>query len=60
MGKINQLKSANIIELKPTEEKRKRILSIIESMMMEQMNRKLKEEENKKTAIRKRKPYEGN
>lgn len=40
MGKTNRPKSANIIWVKPTEEKRKRILSIIESMMLEQMNRK--------------------
>ncbi|MCM3792526.1 hypothetical protein M3690_04365 [Priestia megaterium] len=46
--KINRPKSANIIWVKPTEEKRKRILDIIESMMMEQINQKSEEEKNGK------------
>jgi len=47
MGKINQLKSANIIWVKPTEERRKEILSIIESMIMEQINQSSKNDDKK-------------
>ncbi|MEM4994739.1 hypothetical protein WKH56_19455 [Priestia sp. SB1] len=47
MGKINRLKSANIIWVKPTEEKRQRILAIIESMMMEQINQSSKNDDKK-------------
>lgn len=46
MGKINRPKSANIIWVKPTEEKRKEILDIIGSMMMDYINRRPEKEGN--------------
>lgn len=48
MGKINRPKSANIIWVKPTEEKRKEILDIIGSMMMDYINRKPEEDKESK------------
>ncbi|MEH6965360.1 hypothetical protein V7079_27030 [Priestia megaterium] len=38
MGKINRPKSANILVLEPTEERRKEILNIIGIMMMDYIN----------------------
>jgi len=45
MGKINRPKSAKIIVLEPTEERRKEILDIIRSMMMDYINRSPEKEE---------------
>ncbi|WP_228307271.1 hypothetical protein [Priestia sp. J2] len=40
MGKTNKLKMGKITVLEPTEERRKEILDIIESMMRDYINRK--------------------
>lgn len=48
MGKINRLNSSTITVLEPTEERRKEILDIIGSMMMDYINRKPEEEEKDK------------
>ncbi|MFA1509862.1 hypothetical protein ACDN41_11600 [Priestia aryabhattai] len=47
MGKINQLKSANITVLEPSEERRKEILDIIGSMMMDYINQGSKNDDKK-------------
>ncbi|MCM3792525.1 hypothetical protein M3690_04360 [Priestia megaterium] len=44
MGKINRLKHANVTIVSPTEEQGKELLAVIESMMMDYINRKSDEE----------------
>ncbi|WP_427124778.1 hypothetical protein ACQCPP_12590 [Priestia megaterium] len=48
MGKTNKLKLRKITVLEPTEEKRKEILDIIGSMMMDYINRRPEKEGNNK------------
>lgn len=48
MRKTNKLKLGKITVLEPTEEKRKEILNVIESMMMDYINRKPEEKEENK------------
>ncbi len=44
MGKTNRLKQANVTIVSSTEEQGKELLAIIESMMMDYINRKPDEE----------------
>lgn len=48
MGKTNKLKMGKITVLEPTEERRKEILEVMESMMMDYINRKPDEAEKDK------------
>ncbi|MEI2361148.1 hypothetical protein [Priestia megaterium] len=48
MGKINRLKHANVTIVSPTEEQGKELLAVIESMMMDYINRKSNEQKEDK------------
>ncbi|MGG0308191.1 hypothetical protein ABEY43_06305 [Priestia megaterium] len=45
MGKINRLNSSTITALEPTEERRKEILDIIGSMMLDYINQSSKNDD---------------
>lgn len=47
MGKINRLNSSTITVLEPTEERRKEILDIIGSIMMDYINKSTENDEEK-------------